>query len=112
MQMLIKTQIKGAIIVAVKIVSTLLMTGAIGLELWNLLTQMGPFPPLPVPAPLLWFTRFALIAHGMEGIIGTVFAFPRPDLPWFYGIYTFFVGTVGIWELFQPPRDPTDGQVK
>lgn len=41
----------------------------------------------------------ALGAHFLEGIIAGVMAWQRQRNPFFFGVYTFFVGTVAFLEL-------------
>lgn len=87
----------------IKILSTGLMTSAIGLEAWNLYAQThaGLASPLPTSLqPLFWFTRFAVIAHLLEAIAAMIYAPAKHQRSLPYGVYTFFVGTVGLVELF------------
>jgi hypothetical protein len=91
---------KQQIFTGIKYLSTVLIMGAIGLELWRLYFA---FHHLPIPSflsPLLWLGRFALVAHFIEGVIATVYASRKQKAPIRYGIYTFFVGTIALSELF------------
>jgi hypothetical protein len=91
---------KPILITTIKRVSIVLITGAILLELWHL---YAGFTLRPIPSslsPLLWIGRFALIAHLIEGIIAAVYAPGRQRSSLLYGTYTFFVGTIGLVELF------------
>lgn len=93
----------------IKVLSTVLITGAIALELTNLYAQSVsgiPLPGLDVPGldVVFWIGRLALVAHGIEGAIAAILAPARSQNPLQYGIYTFFVGTVGLAELFQMPK--------
>ncbi|WP_416668061.1 hypothetical protein [Egbenema bharatensis] len=84
----------------IKRISIVLITGAILLELWHL---YAGFTLRSIPAflaPLLWIGRFALIAHLIEGIIAAIYAPGKQKSPLLYGTYTFFVGTIGLVELF------------
>ena len=81
----------------IKVVSTVLITSALGLELWNL------YSPVQGLTILFYIERFALISHGIEAAIASVYAAPRDQSPLKYSIYTFFVGTVALVELFQQP---------
>ena len=90
------------IILCVKVLSTVLMASAIALELWHLYaafthTEIPSFLPL-----ILGLARFALIAHLLEAAIAAFSA--KPQNPIAYGTYTFFVGTVGLIELFGWPN--------
>ncbi|RCJ25647.1 hypothetical protein A6S26_14975 [Nostoc sp. ATCC 43529] len=85
----------------IKIVSIVLITGAIGLELGKI---FGLLNTNEIPnnfTPIFGIARFALIAHLFEGIVAAIYARPKNKLPFQYGIYTFFVGTVGLVELFR-----------
>ena len=87
---------------AIKQLSIVLMTLALGLESAKLLGQVD----LGVPQVLLTVARFALVIHLIEGAIAAVVAalYHRPvwyRMFWRYGLYTFGVGTVGLVELFK-----------
>lgn len=92
-------QMKHKLLIAIKYLSVILVTSAIGLELWHFsvgLTQSQ------IPArlqPIFWIERFALVVHGIEAAIAVVYAPRKQQSPISYGIYTFFVGTVGLVEL-------------
>ena len=84
----------------IKVISIVLITGAIALESWNL---YAGFTHLHVPislTPVFWVERFAVTAHLIEGALAVFLAPSRNKLPLQYGTYTFFVGTVGLLELF------------
>lgn len=81
----------------IKVLSTVLITGALGLELWNL------YAPIQGLAILFYIERFALISHGIEAAIAVFYASSHDQPPLKYSIYTFFVGTVALVELFQQP---------
>ncbi|MFM7574037.1 MAG: hypothetical protein ACKO4S_13020 [Snowella sp.] len=85
----------------IKIISTTLIIGVLGLELGNLYALRSQMTPLDLPFPLLWIGRFALVAHFLEGIIAFIYAPSRNQPAIASGIYTFFVGTVGLVELFE-----------
>lgn len=84
----------------IKVISSLLIFSAIVLELSNLyiFQQGGQLPNLL--QILLWFGHFVLTAHLIEGMIAAFYAPTRGKHPFSYGVYTFFVGTVGLIELF------------
>jgi len=85
----------------IKIISVILIPSAIGLELWNayaLLTNTN------IPSsiqPFFWIERLAITIHLVEGVIAAYKAPSRNEMPIKYGTYTFFVGTVGLLELFE-----------
>lgn len=85
----------------IKVISTILITSAIAWELGNIYAS---FINLKIPssfAPIFWVGRFALTAHFIEGIIAAFYAPAKDKHPFSYGIYTFFVGTIGLLELGQ-----------
>ncbi len=85
----------------IKIVSTLLISGAIILETWNLITH---FIDRPLPEIFKWviiIERFALISHLIEAIIAGFSAQGQGKNPLKSGVYTFFVGSVGLWEILK-----------
>lgn len=84
---------------AIKIISTLAMTGALSLEAANLYLHLqGQSLPANLN-PLFWLGSVALIAHAFEGIIAATKARSHAKNPLSYGIYTFFVGFIGLQEL-------------
>lgn len=88
----------------IKTASTLLMSGAIALESYNLI---DPFisPSLPIGVTgLIILERMALSIHLLEAIAAICLAPSRQQNPLKTCIYTFFVGTVGLWELLATPR--------
>jgi len=92
---------KRRIFTLIKIISVILITSAIGLELWNayaLLTNTN------IPSsiqPFFWIERLAITIHLIEGVIAAYKAPSQKKMPLKYGTYTFFVGTVGLLELFE-----------
>ncbi|MGB3615967.1 MAG: hypothetical protein WBA10_19390 [Elainellaceae cyanobacterium] len=70
----------------------------------NLYVWFSHGSPLPGFNTLFAFERFVLICHGVEGAIAASFASSRHQSPIKYGVYTFFVGTVGLLELFKSPE--------
>lgn len=91
---------KSKLYTGIKCLSIILITGAIGLELWHLSAGVSQ---RPIPAslyPVFWIERFALVSHSIEGMIAMVYAPRKQQASIPYGIYTFFVGTVGLLELF------------
>ena len=83
----------------IKILSTMLITCAIALEIWSLsLIIRGNALPDGIDK-FLWIGSFALVAHLIEGAIAAFRSKSHNKNPLNYGIYTFFVGFVGLWEL-------------
>jgi hypothetical protein len=87
--------------VMVKVFSCILISGALGLELWNILARGSLFPAWQF---LFYLGRLALIGHVIEGIVAAFYAPSKGRSPLNIGIYIFFVGTVGLVELFQQPQ--------
>ncbi len=85
----------------IKVISTVLITSAIGLELWNIQAVITNTHLPSSLNPVFWLERFALIAHLLEALIASYYAPTKNKMPIKYGTYTFFVGTVGLLELFE-----------
>ncbi|WP_339378427.1 hypothetical protein [Calothrix sp. NIES-2100] len=92
--------IKPKISPIIKVISTILITGAIGLELWNIYAIATEIQVPSSLNPIFWFERFAVSCHIIEAVIAAFYAPSRNQMPIQYAIYTFFVGTVGLLELF------------
>ncbi|AOY83847.2 MAG: hypothetical protein F6K10_04530 [Moorea sp. SIO2B7] len=93
---------KNQLFYLIKITSTILITCALGLEIWYTYLQFtnGSLPSNLYAA--LWLGSIVLISHFIEGVIAAFKANSCDKNPITYGIYTFFVGSVGLWELFNP----------
>ncbi|MBW4594440.1 MAG: hypothetical protein KME46_16410 [Brasilonema angustatum HA4187-MV1] len=89
----------------VKVLSTVLITSAIGLELWNIYAVLTNTKVPSSLNPVFWIERFAVTIHFLEAVVAAFFAPSRKKTPLQYGIYTFFVGTIGLFELFQKEDD-------
>lgn len=89
----------------IKITSITLITAALGLEFWNLYLHSSQQMLPERLKPALWLATVALIGHGVEGMIAAFNARSRDRNPLTYGIYTFFVGFVGLQELFEQSID-------
>jgi hypothetical protein len=83
----------------IKIASSLVITGALGLLGWNLLLHSQGESLPPNLTSLFWLGNFILVAHGVEGAIAAFTAPSHHKNPLLYGVYTFFVGFVGLQEL-------------
>lgn len=84
----------------VKILSTVLITSAIALESWNIYAAINNIN-VPISLnPIFWIERFAMTCHFIEGIVAAFYAPSRKKMPIQYAAYTFFVGTIGLLELF------------
>jgi len=85
----------------VKTLSCAVISGALGLELWNVLAHTSPYLDWQL---VFWFGRFVLISHGIEAVAAAFYAPAKQKPALGYGIYTFFVGTIGLVELVQLPQ--------
>jgi hypothetical protein len=83
----------------IKIASSLVITGALGLLGWNLLLYSQGESLPPNLTSLCWLGSFILVAHVIEGAIAALTARSHHKNPLLYGVYTFFVGFVGLQEL-------------
>jgi uncharacterized protein with PQ loop repeat len=92
--------IKKSIFPFVKVISIVLITSAIGLESWNIYAVLTNSNVPSSLNPVFWIERFAMTCHFIEGIIAAFYAPSRKKTPIQYAIYTFFVGTIGLLELF------------
>lgn len=88
----------------IKGLSIILMTGAIGFELWNRYTGFSLHESSTLVRSLVWLERFAVTAHFTEGLIAAFYALSKQKNPIRSGIYTFFVGTIGLFELFNAEK--------
>ncbi|MDZ7960358.1 MAG: hypothetical protein RMY34_21165 [Aulosira sp. DedQUE10] len=92
--------IKEKILPVIKVISTVLIASAISLELWNIYAITNNIQVASNLNPIFWFERFAVSCHLIEAVIAGFYAPSRKKLPIQYATYTFFVGTVGLLELF------------
>lgn len=84
----------------IKIISVILISSAIGLEVWNIYAILTDCKIPSMLNPIFWIERFAIASHLVEGVIAASYAPSKKKRPINYGTYTFFVGTVGLLELF------------
>ena len=84
----------------IKVISIVLISSAIVLELWNISALITSSNIPSHLNPIFWIERFAIAIHLVEGVIAAFYAPSRKKMPIKYGTYTFFVGTVGLLELF------------
>ncbi len=89
---------------AIKIASTVLMIGAVGLELWNIYAGLNHVQIPSSISPIFWIERVAVTVHFVEAIIAAFKAGSKDKIWYKYGVYTFFVGTVGLVELFNEEK--------
>lgn len=93
--------IKTNLFTLIKLISIVLISSAIGLELWNAYALMNN-STIPTSLNLiLLIAHLAISIHFFEGLIAAYKAPSKEKMPIKYGTYTFFVGTVGLLELFE-----------
>ncbi|WP_017655516.1 hypothetical protein [Fortiea contorta] len=97
---MIFNQIKTTLFPVIKVISTVLIISAITWELGNIYATSVNYQIPDSLNPIFWIGRFALTSHFLEGIIAAVYAIQKNKKPISYGIYTFFIGTIGLIELF------------
>lgn len=94
------SNIKKTLATIIKVISTILITSAIGLELWNIYAVLTNNQIPSSLTVIVWLERFAITAHLIEAAIAAFYASTKNQMPIKYATYTFFVGTVGLLELF------------
>lgn len=80
------------------------MTCAMGLELWNIYALSNKVEIPSIMIPIFWIERIAVTAHLIEAIIAAFKAGSKDKIWYKYGVYTFFVGTIGLYELFNEEK--------
>ncbi|TAE61446.1 MAG: hypothetical protein EAZ87_02045 [Nostocales cyanobacterium] len=93
--------IKQKLFTIIKFISIPLITLGMGLEIWNIQTLTNNTQLPNLLNPILILVHIALSAHLIEGIIALFYAHKKNQHPIKYAIYTFFVGTVGLLELWE-----------
>ncbi len=101
-----KLEILAKLFPIIKVISIALITSAIGLEVWDIQAFITNNHLPNILNPALLIGRFALSAHFIEGIIAVYYTSSKNQMPIRYGIYTFFVGTIGLLELFAKDKTP------
>ena len=92
--------IKAKLLHLLKIISTVLIMGAIGLEIWNIYASLSESIVPDFLRLFIWLGIFAILAHFLEGILAAFLAFRSGKNSIKCGVYTFFTGTAGLLELF------------
>ena len=95
-----KAQVDRSFLKLMKFGSTGLIISAIGLELWYIYANLTVKEIPPFLDLIRWVERSALFIHFIEGILAGFYAYFRGESPIKYGVYTFFTGTVSLFELF------------
>ncbi|MBR8835326.1 MAG: hypothetical protein DSM106950_15190 [Stigonema ocellatum SAG 48.90 = DSM 106950] len=93
-------QIKSIFFPSIKVISTIVIISAL---IWEIGNIYATFTDLKIPSslnPIFGIERFALSAHLIEAIIAAFYASSKGKSSIRYATYTFFVGTVSLWELF------------
>ncbi|NES84050.1 MAG: hypothetical protein F6K10_23035 [Moorea sp. SIO2B7] len=83
-----------------KIMSTVLIISAIGIELWMLIASFSQQRIPDFLNLIIKIAGVALVCHVLEGVLGAFYAAPRGKNSLKYGVYTFFTGIFGLLELF------------
>jgi hypothetical protein len=94
-------EIKQTIFPLIKVTSIVLISGALGLEAWRLSMLPISEETLNFLTPVYWLGRLGMAAHFIEAMIAVLYTASRGKNPLRYSVYTFFVGTVGLIELFE-----------
>ncbi|NER21358.1 MAG: hypothetical protein F6J96_11755 [Symploca sp. SIO1C2] len=100
------------VVFLIKVTSVLLISGGIGLELGNIYAILTHSNMPSIAKFIFGIERFAISAHLIEGVVAAYYASAYNKVPIVYGTYTFFVGTIGLLELFDflpPPKSPNPG---
>ncbi|MFB2894650.1 hypothetical protein ACE1CI_17215 [Aerosakkonemataceae cyanobacterium BLCC-F50] len=92
---------KKKLVSLLKVISPVVIVAAIALELWNLEARLTTNQFKSSLMPILWLGHFAIAVHLIEAVVAAIYAPAKKHQPIQYGVYTFFVGTVGLWELFE-----------
>ena len=82
----------------IKITSIIAISAALGLEAWNIYLHLNDAVLPTNLKPVHWLATIALVIHAIEGSIAAT-KVARNKNPLIYGIYTFFVGYIGLKEL-------------
>lgn len=94
--------LKNLTIKFIKLTSPFLMVGALFLD-YNFIYSYSNNQEIPnFIKALTIIGTLAVIVHFIEGIVA-IFIAKRSEIknPLIYGIYTFFVGTIGLFELME-----------
>lgn len=91
---------KRSIFTIIKFISIILISSAIGLELWNIYALLTHSQMPSGLNPIFWIERIAVTVHLVEAGTAAFYAPSKQKIPLKYGTYTFFVGTIGLLELF------------
>ncbi|NET11741.1 MAG: hypothetical protein F6K08_02255 [Okeania sp. SIO1H6] len=89
---------------SIKVISIILISSALAWELANLNVDLTDWQISPHLKWIFWVERPALLIHGIEAIIGGYYACLQGKQAFPYGVYTFWVGFVGLLELINPEK--------
>ena len=89
------------IIKSVKFIAPIVMLGAIALDgnFISLYLNDQEIPKFLIA--LVIISNLIIVSHGIEGVIAGFLAKDKAKNPLLYGIYTFFVGTIALYELLE-----------
>jgi hypothetical protein len=94
-------KINSRVLVLVKGLSAVLTASAIGLESWYIYTVLNHGTVASSLIPIFWIGRIIWGSHLIEGVVAAIYAPFKQKSPIQSGIYTLFVGTVGLLELIK-----------
>jgi len=97
---MISKNLRPQIFLPIKGLSIFLITSALCLELGNICLYFKEISTQPFFQMIFAIERLALIIHFLEAVIAFFYAHLKNRIPLNYSIYTFFVGTIGLLELF------------
>lgn len=108
-QLIIKYTMQKPFQRMIKMTSTVLMCSLVVLEISRLSGMNQGYDLMAYVPWLFYLGRFALVIHLCEAIVVGIYIMVKQDevrrSPWKQGIYTFFVGTIALLELWQKPQD-------
>lgn len=85
---------------SIKLLSTVLIIGFLGIAGWNFYATGNNATIIDLPQWVIWWGYFAIFAHFLEAIAASIYAYFHQKNVLLTGIYVFFVGTVGLGEVF------------
>ncbi|NET54904.1 MAG: hypothetical protein F6K47_01455 [Symploca sp. SIO2E6] len=88
------------LLLVIKLSSLVLIASGLGLELGNICAILTHSPTPTIAKFIFWLERLAISTHVVIGAIAAYYAPAKNKIPIIYGTYTFFVGTLGLLELF------------
>ncbi len=94
----------------IKILSCAFIAIALGLTVGQIYSTIADRPLPHILEILFWIGSFVLFSHLIEGIVAFTIAYRRGENPIRAGIYTFWTGAVGLWEINNTYNEGKGGQ--